>query len=156
MRQISFKHPLCCLFSLFILSQNSYAQKPQPAAKIKPPKMTVSWGNSKGGSLSPDAFVALLDSNIQVVSEKMEPLSISRAMLVYKSKDQFEDENGKVKSKYNAYMNEIRNENKVPGKWKSFLVEEIKPGDIFLIADIHVRDKKGYIFNAPDLKIRIE
>ncbi len=118
--------------------------------------MTVSWGNSKGGSLSPDAFVALLDSNIQVVSEKMEPLSISRAMLVYKSKDQFEDENGKVKSKYNAYMNEIRNENKVPGKWKSFLVEEIKPGDIFLIADIHVRDKKGYIFNAPDLKIRIE
>jgi hypothetical protein len=96
MRQISFKHSLCFLFSLFILSQNSYAQKPQPAAKIKPPKMTVSWGNSKGGSLSPDAFVALLDSAIRVVSEKKELLAISSGMLVYKSKVQVEDEKGKV------------------------------------------------------------
>lgn len=156
MHQISFKHSLYCLFSLFILSQNSYAQKPQPAAKIKPPKVSITWGNSKGGSLSPDAFVALLDSAIRVVSEKKELLAISRGMLVYKSKDQVEDEKGKVKSQYNAYMNEIRNENKVPEKWKTFLAEEIKPGDIFLIAEIHVRDKQGYIFNAPDLKIMIE
>ncbi|MBU6158368.1 MAG: hypothetical protein KGP35_04965 [Bacteroidetes bacterium] len=156
MRQVNFKLSIIILVSFILCSQHIHAQKPQQPGKIKPPKVNVYWGFSKGGPLSREAFVSLLDSSIQVISEKKEQLAISRAMLVYKSKDQFEDEKGKLKVQYNAYMNEIRNENKVPEKWKPFLSEEIKSGDIFLIAEIHVRDKQGYIFNAPDLKITIE
>lgn len=156
MQKLTRSISLIFLFFLLACTQNSYGQKPQQPVKIKPPKVYVSWGNSKEGPYSKDVFINLLDSSIQVVSEKKEVLAISRAMLIYRSKDQVEDEKGKVKTHYNTYMNEIRNDNKVPEKWKSFLAEEIKPGDLFLITDMHVRDKQGYIFSAPDLKITIE
>ena len=112
---------------------------------------------SRGGKLTVQEVAQIIDSVVLVLADRKEKLVISRAILVYRSKDQVEDEEtGEIKIKYNSYSYNFRNTDRLPDQWKKFLKENIKPGDKLLIADILVKNRFNEIFNAGDINIIIE
>jgi hypothetical protein len=133
------------------------AQQTKESPKLKPPKMEAFWGMSRGGKLTVQEVAQIIDSVVLVLADRKEKLVISRAILVYRSKDQVEDEEtGEIKIKYNSYSYNFRNTDRLPDQWKKFLKENIKPGDKLLIADILVKNRFNEIFNAGDINIIIE
>jgi len=131
--------------------------KSKDTAKLKPPKLESFWGMSRGGHVALEHVIYLLDSSIKIFTEKKEKLTIAKAILVYRSKDFYEDETtGILKTKYNSYSCNFKYNDQIPDNWKKFLKENMKPGDQLHFADIHVKNKSGYLFTAPDIKIMIE
>lgn len=144
------------LFLMLPLGLTVAAQQ-KPAPKITPPVLQTFWGFSKGGSLPLEMALQLVDSSVWVISDKKERMRISRFMLVYRSKDRYEDEEtGKIQTRFNAQSIEVSNTGLLPENWRKYLYENIKREDELLIADIIVRDQNGEYLRAPDLKIVIQ
>jgi hypothetical protein len=131
--------------------------QPKDTARLKPPKLESFWGLNRGGRITLEAAVPLLDSSVIVIADKKEKLPVAKALLVYRSKDLYEDEaTGTLKSRYNSYSCSFKYNDRLPENWKKFLKENMKPGDQLLFADIHVKSKNGYLFAAPDIRFIIE
>jgi hypothetical protein len=145
--------------SFFIFISITYSgfsqQKPKPV--LKPPVLQSFWGNTKGGNISLDMALQLIDSAVWVISDKKERMTISRFFILYKSLDQFEDEKtGVVKQRHNTNGVYVRNDNKLTEKWRKSIYESLKKGDELLITDLYVRDKKGEYYLAPDILLIIK
>lgn len=131
--------------------------KTKDTARLKPPKLESFWGLSRGGNIALEHVISLLDSSLKIYAEKKEKLPVAKALLVYRSKDYYEDESsGTLKTRYNSYSYNFRYNDRLPETWKKFLKENLKPGDQLHFADIHVKNQNGYLFTAPDIKIMIE
>jgi len=131
--------------------------QPKDTARLKPPAMEAFWGLQRSGRITLEQAISLLDSSVRVIAEKKEKLPVAKAVLVYRSKDYYEDEaTGTVKTRFNSYSCNFKYSDRLPENWKKFLKEQIKPGDQLLIADIHVKNKNGYLLAAPDIKLVIE
>ncbi len=143
------------LTAIFItLASGTIAQHAKPT--LKPPALKSFWGTTKGGELPLEFVLSIIDSSVRVIDDKKIKYSLSRFMLVYRSKDRFEDEqSGEVKTRFNSNTVQVRNAEVLPDNWRTSLYETIKKEDEILILDIIVRDKKGNYFKAPDLKIVI-
>jgi hypothetical protein len=134
------------------------AQQPQkPTPTLKPPVLQSFWSTTKGGSLPLEIALNIVDSGfVWVIDDKKVKYNINRFMLVYRSKDRFEDEQtGEIKSRFNNSSVVIKNTGIVEEKWRKLLYENIKSGDEVWITDIIVRDRRGEYFKAPDVKISI-
>jgi hypothetical protein len=115
------------------------------------------WGMSKGGNITLENVISLLDSSIKIFADKKVKLPLAKAVLVYRSKDYYEDETtGNLKRKLNSYSYNFHYIDTLPENWKNFLKENMKPGDQLHFADIYVKNRNGYLFTAPDIKIIIE
>jgi len=152
-------YPVKYALSFFILlafAGSVYSQqKPKPV--LKPPVLQSFWGNTKGGNISLDMALQLVDSAIWVISDKKERMTISRFFILYKSLDQFEDEKtGVVKQRHNTNGVYVRNDNKLAEKWRKSIYESLKKGDELLITDLYVRDKRGEYYLAPDILLVIK
>lgn len=101
--------------------------------------------------------LGVLDSAVWVIDDKKNRYVISRFIVVYRSKDKFEDEKtGELKTRFNPNSTSVKNSALLPELWRKNLYESIKKDDELIIADIIVRDKKGNYFSAPDVKIVIK
>ena len=135
---------------------NSSAQQ-KPAPTLKPPPLQSFWGTTKGGDLPLEFVLGVLDSAVWVIDDKKNRYPISRFIVVYRSKDKFEDEKtGELKTRFNPNSTSVKNSALLPELWRKNLYETIKKDDELIIADIIVRDKKGNYFSAPDVKIVIK
>lgn len=104
-----------------------------------------------------EMVLGVLDSSVWVIDDKKIRYNISRFIIVYRSKDKYEDEKtGELKTRINPISTTVRNAAYLPDIWQKSLYEQIKKEDELLITDIIVRDKKGNFFTAPDIKIRIQ
>lgn len=138
------------LFALSVHAQD----KPKPT--LKPPVLQSFWGKTKGGDLPLDLLLPTIDSAIWVIDDKKVKYHISRFILVYKSKDKFEDEkNGEIKTRFNTSGVNVSNSPFLPANWQKNLYELVKKDDEILITDIIVKDKFGYYYTAPDIKIKV-
>ena len=138
------------LFALAVHAQ----EKPKPT--LKPPPLQSFWGKTKGGDLPLDLLLPTIDSAIWVIDDKKVKYHISRFILVYKSKDKFEDEKtGEVKTRFNTSGTNVSNSPFLPANWQKNLYEIVKKEDEILITDIIVKDKFGYYYTAPDIKIKV-
>lgn len=146
------------LFLIFVLIPGMLWSQTKPdAPKIKPPKMDTYLGVSSSGNLTVVQVLPLLDSTLNVYVEKKEKQVIAKAILIYRSKDFYEDEStGTIKTRFNSYSYTYQYNGTLPDNWKKFLKENLKTGDQLIIADIHIKTKNGYLFTAPDLKINIQ
>lgn len=139
-----------------IFSVAANAQQ-KPAPTLKPPVLHSFWGTTKGGDLPLEFVLGVIDSSVWVIDDKKVRYNISRFIVVYRSKDKYEDERtGELKTKYNPISTYVRNSALLPAIWQKSLYEQIKKEDEILITDIIVKDKKGNFFTAPDIKIRIQ
>jgi hypothetical protein len=128
----------------------------QPAPKLIPPPLQSFWGNTKGGTLPLEFALNVIDSAVWVIDDKKNRYAISKFIMVYRSKDRYEDEQtGEVKSRFNSNSVIIRNAPLPEEKWRKMIYENLKPGDEIIITDIIVRDKRNNFFKAPDLTITV-
>ncbi len=145
------KQLFICIFLACSL-QNHAQQK--PAATLTPPQLTSFWSTTKGGSLPLESVLNIVDSAVWVIDIKKTRYSISRFIILYKSKDRYEDEqSGEVKTRFNTNSVQIRNAPTLTEQWRKYLYENIKAGDELIITDLIVRDKQGNFFRAPDVKL---
>lgn len=146
---------ICCLLCAGSVTPASAQQKPAPT--LKPPPLQAFWGTTNGGTLPLEFVLGVIDSTVWVIDDKKVRYNISRFILVYRSKDKYEDEKtGEIKSRFNVNSTSVRNSALLPELWRKNLYETIKKEDELMIADIIVRDKKGNYFSAPDVKIIIK
>jgi hypothetical protein len=147
------KKPLI-LFVLVLAIAFCNAQQPNP--KLTPPPLQSFWGNTKGGKLPLEFALNVIDSAVWVIDDKKNRYAISKFIMVYRSKDRYEDEQtGEVKSRFNSNSTIVRNTPVLEEKWRKMIYENLKPGDEILITDIIVRDKRNNFFKAPDLTITV-
>ena len=142
---------LVSFFFLAFAVETKAQQKPAPV--LVPPKLQSFWGVTKGGELPLEFVLNVIDSAIWVFDDKKIKYRLSRFILVHRSKDKFEDDNGELKTRFNTNSVTVRNSGYVPVNWQKNLYEIIKKEDELIITDIIVRDKKGNFFKAPDVKI---
>lgn len=142
------------LLLLLIAVTTNAQEKPKPT--LKPPPLQSFWGKTKGGDLPLDLLLPTIDSAIWVIDDKKVKYHISRFILVYKSKDKFEDEKtGEIKTRFNTSGANVSNSPFLPANWQKNLYEIVKKDDEILITDIIVKDKFGYYYSAPDIKIKV-
>lgn len=138
------------LFSIAFVSIKAQQSNP----KLATPPLQTFWGNSKGGNLPLEFTLNIIDSAIWVIDEKKQRYAVSRFILLYKSKDKYEDEQtGDIKTRFNNNSIVVRNAAVIDEKWRKLIYENIKPGDELIITDIIVRDKRNHLFKAPDFSI---
>lgn len=129
-------------------------QKPLPT--LTPPELKSFWGTNTSGLLPLEQTLNTIDSAVWVIDAKKNRYTVSRFIIVFRSKDRFEDEQtGEIKTRFNSNSVQIRNSAFLNEQWRKMLYETIKSGDELIIADLIVRDKKGNYFRAPDVKIII-
>lgn len=152
------KNPFKFFFVVLLLSSAVVTNAQQkPAPTLKPPVLNSFWGTTKGGNLPLEFVLGVLDSSVWVIDDKKIRYNISHFIVVYRSKDKYEDEKtGELKTRINPISTTIRNEAYLPEVWQKSLYEQIKKEDELLITDIIVRDKKGNFFTAPEIRIRIQ
>lgn len=135
--------------------QTMAQQKPAPT--LKPPPLQSFWGTTKGGDLPLEMVLGIIDSAVWVMDDKKVRYRISRFMIVYKSKDKFEDEKtGELKTRFNVTSINIKNTGYLPATWQKSLYENIKKDDELMITDIIVQNNRGSYFSCPDVIIRIK
>lgn len=151
------KRPFCLFLLLFVTAltvQTKAQDKPKPT--LKPPPLQSFWGKTKGGDLPLEIVLTTIDSAIWVIDDKKNRYHISRFIVVHRSKDKYEDEKtGEIKSKYNSTAANVSNSGFLSKPWQKNLYEIIKKEDEILITDIIVKDKFGYYYTAPDIKIKV-
>jgi hypothetical protein len=146
---------LSILLFLFTFSLPLLAQV-KPAPVLKQPDLTSFWGFTKGGELPLEMVLNLIDSTVWVMDDKKVKYSINRYILLYRSKDRFEDEEtGLIKSRFNSTSYAVKNSGFLEERWRKSLYEIIKKEDELWITDVIVRDKRGEYYKAPDIKITV-
>lgn len=146
------------IYLLVIITVAARAQQPQkPTPTLTPPQLQSFWGTTKGGSLPLEFVLNVVDSGfVWVIDDKKVKYNINRFIVIYRSKDRFEDEQtGEIKSRFNNNSLIVKNTGIIEEKWRKMMYENIKVGDELWITDIIVRDKKGEYIKAPDVKITI-
>lgn len=136
-----------------VCSLQNYAQQ-KPAPSLTPPQLNSFWSTTKGGTLPLESVLNIVDSAVWVIDIKKNRYNIARFIILYKSKDRYEDEqSGEVKTRFNTNSVQIRNSPILTEQWRKYLYENIKAGDELIITDLIVRDKQGNFFRAPDVKL---
>lgn len=142
------------LFVTLLSLQTKAQEKPKPT--LKPPPLQAFWGKTKGGDLPLEMVLTTIDSAVWVIDDKKGRYHISRFIVVHRSKDKYEDEKtGEIKSKYNSTATNVRNSGYLPKLWQKNLYEIIKKEDEIIITDIIVKDRFGYYYTAPEIKIKV-
>jgi hypothetical protein len=146
------------IYLLVMVTVAAKAQQPQkPTPTLTPPQLQSFWGTTKGGSLPLEFVLNVVDSGfVWVIDDKKVKYNINRFIVIYRSRDRFEDEQtGEIKSRFNNNSLIVKNTGIIEEKWRKMMYENIKVGDELWITDIIVRDKKGEYIKAPDVKITI-
>jgi hypothetical protein len=147
------------IFFLLLLFSGVHAiAQPKNKNTLKKPVLHSYWGNTKGGNIPLEKVLQLiLDSTITVVSDKKEIMTVARFFVHYRSLDSYEDETtGKLVQRYNSEGDYIRERNTLSDTWRKSIFESVKAGDEVIITELYVRDKEGYLFLAPEIKISVK
>jgi hypothetical protein len=153
----------CVNFVFFlglIISFSSVAQTPtksgsQSVKKIKPPKLYTSLGIFKDSMVAPVDQVKSLIGNPLIVKDSLnQNYTITYYQVVYKRQALTEDEKtGKISP---TVYPVVQNFTQTPltSLWIKILKEELLPKEELYFMDIIVKDMKGNLFYAPNLKIQ--
>jgi hypothetical protein len=148
------------LISLFFTqSLSAQRTKPKPVAQkiIKPIKFTASIGGYKNG----DQITKLVAENIigqplNIFDDKKNAYQISSYEFLYREIVNSEDENSGKPYKTTSVKSSLFKTTPLPNNWLNMLKENLKPGEELMFFAIIVKDGKGNVMYAPDLKITIK
>lgn len=142
-------------------SCTGYAQK-RPArvtnypVKFKAPKLQTSLSAYKDSVMIPvseaENIIAL---PLKVVDAKNQPYTISSYQFMYRKKVVTEDEKtGKVSGTSSISADHFKT-SPLPPLWTNIIREQLKAGEQLYFFDIIVKDAKGRLLIAPNLKIMV-
>lgn len=125
--------------------------------KIKPPKLYTFIGTVKDSvTRSVAETQAMLDKPLRITDDKQGVYSVSSYQFLYRKNIAIEDdESGKV-TRGTALQSQRFRESPLPAIWVKNIREELQPGELLYFFDIIVKDDKGRVMYAPDLKIIVK
>jgi hypothetical protein len=143
---------LSMLFLLIAGCWSVMAQK--PANKYKPPKLVTQLGTAKDSvALSPEEIGKLVSMPLLITDAAGGKYEISSYQLAYKRMAYVEDEEtGKV-SPANSVVAELFRQTPLSKIWIIQIQDQIHQGESLIFFDVFVKDTKGRILRAPDLKL---
>lgn len=158
MRTIKFI--LSGLFSLMILtSANAQKKKVVPSKKtlIKKselPVLKTYLGNySDTATISTQELIKLIDTPIRVSDKQNNPYTITYYQFLHKRRVMSEDETTGKPFPTTSMVSDNFKTTPLPKVWIDNIRLDVKPGEELLFFDIIVKDSKGVVMYAPNLKI---
>lgn len=149
---------------LLITLGDSLAQ-PTPAkknavtvAKFKPPVVVTSLGKHVGVSAfcTAEEGKALLSAQLKIADEKNQVYALTTYQFAYKRQGITEDETTGMPAAQSDMVAERFETTPLPKLWQNIITEQLHSGEELYFFDIMVKDSKGRLFYAPDLKITIQ
>lgn len=136
---------------MFLVSANLSAQKNKvPESSVPYPKITASLGEYKGGNISAEILIRIIDSSLTVLDEKGNQFTIVRFRSIYKFKSSYEDpQTGERKVTDDMRVNDFSNTNMMTELWRQSIKDNVKQGDQMILDNIIVRLKNGSKMMAP-------
>ncbi len=126
----------------------------KPATKYKAPKLTITLGGFKDSSfIAPQMADSIIGLPLKIIDTKNAVYAISSYQFLYKKIVVSEDEStGKA---YNTSTNKsaLFTASPLPIFWVNAIREIIRPGEEFFFFDVIVKDDKGRVMYAPNLKL---
>lgn len=145
---------LCLFAGNICTAQQKPASKPASASL---PKLTVTLGGSKSGTITAARLQQIVDSPLVVKDEKgvAYPLKSFRINYTFKStyKDEETDKVREVKD-FRAY--DFNNTDRLSEDWRNSIKDNVKKEDEMLINNVVVRLKNGKSYFAPELKLKVQ
>jgi hypothetical protein len=143
-----------------MISFSSIAQTPTKSAsksiqKIKPPKLYTSLGIFKDSMIAPvDQVKSLIGNPLIVKDSQNQTYTVTYYQVIYKRQAVTEDEKtGKISPIVYPVIQNFT-QTPLPPLWIKILKDELLPKEELFFFDIIVRDMKGNVFYAPNLKIQ--
>ncbi len=152
------------LFSIFLFSTVVFAQKTKPTKardevvkKYTPPKLVTFLGiRSDSSIVSVDEALQLIKQSLIITDDKKIGYTITSYQCMYKRKGVTEDEvSGKVSPTSSIVANLFKT-TPLPELWRKIISEQLKRGEEIFFFDIVVKDAKGHLAFAPNLKLIIQ
>lgn len=143
---------LLLLLSLFVSTSTVMAQK--PVAKYKPPKLFTQLGSVKdSATISADDIGRMVSMPLIISDAAGGKYEISSYQLAYKRTAFVEDEESGKISPTNSVVAELFRQTPLSKIWITQIQEQIHQGEELLFFDVFVKDSKGRILRAPNLKL---
>lgn len=130
----------------------------QAQAKFKPPILLISLGDSKDSvlTISAEKTISLINQPLRISDAKQNKYSVTSYQCIYKRRAVTEDEDtGKV-SPITSIVSERFTSTPLPEIWLRTISQQLKPGEEIFFFDIIVKDQKGRLMYAPNLKITVK
>ena len=146
------------LFVVFIAawSMSAAAQKntTKSFVKFKVPKLTTMLGNFKETAyLAPQTADNIIGLSLKITDAKNIVYTISSYQFLYKKIVTTEDENTGKTSKTFSIKSSLFKTTPLPVMWLNAVSENLKSGEELFFFAVVVKDPKGRIMYAPDLKL---
>ncbi len=156
-----------CVFvwMLLVPFAGTMAQKPKPVRpKVTPtakpvfPKLKTSLGSrSDSVVLVPvDEVVQLITLPLTITDDKKTAYTISSYQCMYKRLAVTEDEESGKVSPVKSIVAEFFRTTPLSEIWKKTITEQLKPGEEIYFFDVVVKDAKGRLMLAPNIKILVQ
>ena len=150
----------CFLFLLFMPSLFSAAQEKSVITKVKkfkPPVVQTMWGNSKNeATVTKEEAIRMLSMPIKIVDSGNHIFTVDNYRFLYRSKSIVENEQtGKKEVAFTVTSNKFT-ATPLSNAWVDNIKNSLKPDEQLFFFDVLVRDDKGRLFFAPDIKITIQ
>lgn len=140
------------MFTLLAGVQILMAQK--PVAKYKPPKLFTQLGSVKdSAALSPDEIGKMVTMPLMISDAAGGKYEISSYQLAYKRTAFVEDEESGKVSPASSVVAELFKQTPLSKIWITQIQEQIHPGEELIFFDVFVKDTKGRVLRAPNLKL---
>jgi hypothetical protein len=146
------------MITIAIVSNNAMAQKKPKTSTFKPPVVKSSIGGVHGtkDSVSVTTTQQIIDSAIRVVDAKGTTYTITHYQFVFKRLGAVEnDSTGKVTSVSDLAAGEFIS-TPLTDIWRKTIKETAVAGEELYFTDIIVKDSKGHVFYAPEIRIGIK
>lgn len=154
------------IFNIFLLisivcisTQNVYAQKNSSTQKkeIVLPKVKTFLGDYENNSaVNKEEGAYLITLPLRIVDDKGKEYPIDGYQFLYKKKGKLEnEETGKEQTIYTTPSARFT-KTPLPKVWIDNIQLNLQSGEEFYFFDVLVKDSKGNIFFAPNLKITIQ
>lgn len=146
---------LSILFVLMITVIPGQAQKTN-AERYKPPRLFTKWGNGiDSAKMTVDEAKKLIPLSLAISDAAGNKYDISSYNFVYKRVAYIEDEKTGKPIPSSTMVSSLFRNSPLPPIWIKQVSEELKPGEELFFFDVYVKDGKGRILTAPNLRILV-
>ena len=151
----SFFAVVCILATAVCLAQPP--KRNTAPQRFKPPKLTCRLGNNMDSAIvTVDEAIQLAKLPLKITDNKNNSYTISSYQCMYTRKAVTEDEGtGKV-TPTKSMVADLFKVTPLPDLWKNIISQQIQPGEELYFFDIIVKDAKGRLMFAPNLKIKVK
>ncbi|MEO6818097.1 MAG: hypothetical protein ABI266_07150 [Ginsengibacter sp.] len=150
----------CFVFLMIVPSLLSKGQEKSvitTVKKFKPPVVQTTWGNSKSDAkVTKDEAVKMLSLPIKIIDSSGRNYTIDNYRFLYRSKSLVENEQTGQKEVSFTVTSDKFVTSPISKIWIDNIVNGLQSDEQFFLFDVMVKDDKGRLFFAPDLKITIQ